>query len=104
MSHKTGRFPTQDHKHVVHLLMYLPGEARIVSVTSSQEGVFKRPSLCELPAHTVPATVESWSRPYKGNIAQVIHEYMESHNDPDVYVRVLAIVQSSGMGKIAHDR
>jgi hypothetical protein len=37
--------------------------------------------------------------PYQGNIAKVVYEYMKSHNNPDLYVRVLAIVQSSGMGK-----
>jgi hypothetical protein len=37
--------------------------------------------------------------PYRGNIAQVLYEYMESHNNPDLYARLLAIVQSSGMGK-----
>jgi hypothetical protein len=37
--------------------------------------------------------------PYQGNIAKVVYEYMESHNNPDMYARVLAIVQSSGMGK-----
>jgi hypothetical protein len=55
--------------------------------------------LCVSLAHTVPATVQSWSIPYRGNIAQVLYEYMQSHNNPDLYARILAIVQSSGMGK-----
>ena len=54
---------------------------------------------CELPAHTVPATVQSWSAPYQGNIAELVYQYVKSHNNPDLYARILAIVQSSGMGK-----
>jgi hypothetical protein len=55
--------------------------------------------LCELPAHTVPATLQSWTVPYRGNIAKLVYEYVKSHNNPDLYVCILAIVQSSGMEK-----
>jgi hypothetical protein len=61
--------------------------------------VCQAPSPCEFPAHAVLATVRSWSVPYRGNIAEVVYEYMEFHNNPDLYARVLTIVQSSGMGK-----
>jgi hypothetical protein len=61
--------------------------------------VCQAPSSCEFSAHTALATLRSWSVPYKGNIAEVVYEYMESHNNPDFYARVLPIVQSSGMGK-----
>jgi hypothetical protein len=37
--------------------------------------------------------------PYQGNIDQVFYEYTKSRNNPDLDARVLAIVQSDGMGK-----
>jgi len=36
--------------------------------------------------------------PYKGEITKLSMS-CKSHNNPDLYARVLAIVQSSGMGK-----
>lgn len=56
-------------------------------------------STFELPVDAIIATVKSWFVPYRGNISEVVYEYMQSHNDPDLYARMLAIVQSSGMGK-----
>ena len=45
------------------------------------------------------ATVKSWSVPYQGNIPRVLYEYMQTKNDPRWYEHILAIIQSSGMGK-----
>jgi hypothetical protein len=74
--------------------------SRIVSVNPSEEGVLKHPlHVNSPPILIVPATVRSWSAPYKGNIAKVAYEYMQSHKNPDLYVHILEIVQSSGMGK-----
>ena len=52
----------------------------------------------ELLANVIPATVKSWSVPYQGNIPKVLYEYMRTNNNP-WYEHILAIVQSSGMGK-----
>jgi hypothetical protein len=57
------------------------------------------PSACELHVDSIPATVKSWSVPYQGNSARALYEYMQFHGNPDLYARILAIVQSSGMGK-----
>jgi hypothetical protein len=47
----------------------------------------------------VIATVESWTFPYQGNVANVAYDYLNSCTDPNIYARILTIVQSSGMGK-----
>jgi hypothetical protein len=45
------------------------------------------------------ATVKSWNYPYQGNVAEVLYEYIKCHRDPNAYAHLLAVVQSSGMGK-----
>ncbi|KAF8514093.1 hypothetical protein BU17DRAFT_94784 [Hysterangium stoloniferum] len=48
---------------------------------------------------SIEATIKSWSHPFQGRIDDILYEYITKHNDPNVYARLLPIVQSSGMGK-----
>ncbi|KAF8325609.1 uncharacterized protein EI90DRAFT_3072219 [Cantharellus anzutake] len=45
------------------------------------------------------AAVKSWSSTYKGNAADILSLYMTGPCGPNVYARLLPVVQSSGMGK-----
>jgi hypothetical protein len=55
--------------------------------------------LSESFCNGVIATVESWTFPYQGNVANVAYNYLNSPTDPNIYARIVTIVQSSGMGK-----
>ncbi|KAF8523256.1 hypothetical protein BU17DRAFT_85925 [Hysterangium stoloniferum] len=48
---------------------------------------------------SIEATIKSWSHPFQGNIDDILYEYITKHNNPNMYTRLLPIVQSSGMGK-----
>jgi hypothetical protein len=46
----------------------------------------------------IPATVQSWTHPFQGNVEEVLCQYIRTGAD-SLYARTLHIVQSSGMGK-----
>jgi hypothetical protein len=57
------------------------------------------PSYHEFLSNGIPATVQSWSYPYKGDVANVLYDYVKSRSNSNIYARIMPIVQSSGMGK-----